>query len=122
MSHGHGDHHHAGQVHVIPADKAKIALIWKTALILGIITAIEFILAFTMERGTLLVTVFVSLTLVKAFYIVGEFMHLKYEVKMLIWSIVLPVLFVIWLIVALLVEGDAIFQLRETIGGFFLSK
>lgn len=119
MSHGHGDHHHAGHIHVLPPDKAKIALIWKTALILGIITAIEFILAFTVERGTLLVTVFVTLTLVKAFYIVGEFMHLKYEVKMLIWSIVLPMLFVLWLIVALMVEGDTIFHLREAIGEYF---
>lgn len=112
MAHGHGDHH---ATHVIPADKAKINLIWKTALILGIITTIEFILAFTMERGTVLITIFVSLTLVKAFYIVGEFMHLKYEVKMLIWSIILPTMFIMWFIVALIVEGDAIFFMRESV-------
>jgi cytochrome c oxidase subunit IV len=52
------------------------------------------------------------MTLVKAFYIVGEFMHLKGEVKTLIWSIVLPLVFVIWLIIALLLEGDAILQVR----------
>ena len=119
MSHGHGDHHHAGHIHVIPADKAKIALIWRTALILGIITAIEFILAFTMERGTLLVTIFVSLTLVKAFYIVGEFMHLKYEVKTLIWAIALPVIFICWFILSMLMEGSSVEHLRTWVHLWF---
>jgi cytochrome c oxidase subunit IV len=95
-----------------PRDKAKIAKIWKTAGILALITAVEFLLAFTVERGAVLTFVFVALTLLKAFYIVAEFMHLKYEVKVLIWSIILPLIFVIWLIIALLVEGDAIYQLR----------
>jgi len=114
MAHGHGDHH-STHAQVIPPDKAKIQLIWKTALILGIITTIEFILAFTVPRGTLLITIFVSLTLVKAFYIVGEFMHLKYEVKTLIWSIILPTMFIMWFIVALIVEGDAILFMRESV-------
>jgi cytochrome c oxidase subunit IV len=49
---------------------------------------------------------------VKAFYIVGEFMHLKGEVKTLIWAIVVPLAFIVWLIAALLVEGDAILNVR----------
>jgi cytochrome c oxidase subunit IV len=93
-----------------PVDKQKVSKLWKIAGILGIITAIEFFLAFTMPRGILLYSVFVGLTLVKAFYIVSEFMHLKYEVKSLIWSIMLPVIFVIWLIIALLAEGGAVFN------------
>jgi len=56
------------------------------------------------------VSFFVILTLVKAFYIVGEFMHLKHEVKQLGWTIVLPMLFIAWLLVALLVEGGSIFK------------
>jgi len=114
MAHGH-DHHHSSHTQVLPPDKAKINLIWKTALILAIITTMEFILAFTVPRGTLLITIFVSLTLVKAFYIVGEFMHLKYEVKTLIWSIILPTMFIMWFIVALIVEGDAILFMRESV-------
>ena len=100
------------EVHVVvqPEDKAKIRKIWKVALILGIVTVIEFIFAFTMTRGPLLIGIFVGLTLVKAFYIVSEFMHLKYEVKVLIWSILIPLIFVAWLILALLIEGDAITQ------------
>jgi len=98
-------------VEVQPVDKKKVKKLWKIALILGVVTAIEFVLAFTMPRGYLLYAVFVGLTLVKAFYIVSEFMHLKYEVKSLIWSILLPSIFVLWLIVAVLVEGDYMLNL-----------
>jgi cytochrome c oxidase subunit IV len=115
MDHGH--HDHASTVQVLPKDKAKIRKIWKTALILGVVTAIEFILAFTMSRGFALTSIFVLLTFVKTFYIVGEFMHLKYEVKTLIWSIVLPTLFIMWLILALLIEGNAILELRTWVMG-----
>ncbi len=115
---GHGLHDQAPTHKVLPRDKAKILKIWKTALFLAVVTAIEFAFAFTMERGVLLFAIFIGLTLVKAFYIVAEFMHLKYEAKTLIWSIALPALFVIWLIVALLAEGDAIFKIRELWGWF----
>ena|SRR5690606_40269847 len=109
--HGHSDHGHA--VAVQPPDKAKIRKIWMTALILGVVTAIEFAATAFIDRGNLLITFFVILTFVKTFYIVGEFMHLKYEVKVLIWSIVLPTIFIVWLITAMLVEGDSVFQLRD---------
>jgi cytochrome c oxidase subunit IV len=95
-----------------PVDKEKVRKLWKIAAILGIVTAIEFFLAFTMPRGILLYSVFIGLTLIKAFYIVSEFMHLKYEVKSLIWSIMIPVILVIWLIVALLAEGGSIYSIN----------
>lgn len=84
--------------------------IWKTFWILSAITSLEFLIAFTMGHGILKVSIFIILTIVKAFYIVGEFMHLKHEAKTLIWSILVPVIFVAWLILALLLEGDAIFE------------
>jgi cytochrome c oxidase subunit IV len=62
--------------------------------------------------ATLRVAIFVAMTIVKAFYIVGEFMHLKYEVKVLIWSILIPMIFVVWLLIALIYEGDSIYQVR----------
>ncbi len=97
-----------------PVDKAKVRKIWKTAGILAIITALEFLIAFTvpLEMATLRIVVFVAMTIVKAAYIVGEFMHLKYEVKVLIWSILIPMIFVVWMLVAFIYEGDAIYQLR----------
>nr|WKN36920.1 cytochrome C oxidase subunit IV family protein [Tunicatimonas sp. TK19036] len=95
-----------------PRDKKKIAQLWRIALILAVITGIEFTLAYVLPRGALLYFTFVALTLVKAFYIVAEFMHLKGEVKILIWSIAIPTIFVIWLIIALIAEGSSIFELK----------
>ena len=64
------------------------------------------------SQGPVLITAFVLLTLLKAFYIVGEFMHLKGEVKTLIWSILIPTVFIAWLILALIAEGSSVFELR----------
>lgn len=101
-------------INVQPVDKAKVRKIWMTALILAIITALEFLIAFTvpLEWAEVRVSIFVVMTIVKAFYIVAEFMHLKYEVKVLIWSIIIPMIFVVWMLVAFIYEGDAIYQLR----------
>jgi cytochrome c oxidase subunit IV len=106
------DHSENIEIKPKPADKNKTKKLWRIAAILGIVTAIEFFLAFTMPRGILLYSVFIGLTLVKAFYIVSEFMHLKYEVKSLIWSIMIPVILVIWLIVALLAEGGSVYNIN----------
>ncbi len=98
----------------------NIRRIWKVAGILALITAAEFAFAFawpdTWSRMPLNVW-FIILTLAKAFYIVAEFMHLKHEVKTLILSIVLPMAFVVWLIVALLAEGSAIIDAVKNFWG-----
>jgi len=99
-------------VEVIPADKAKIMQIWKVAGYLAVLTAIEFIFAFGMDAGIVRTWIFIGMTIVKAFFIVGEFMHLRHEAKTLIWSILIPTIFVIWLIIALIYEGGAIFDAR----------
>ncbi len=96
----------------LPVDKAKVRKIVRITIILGIITSVEFFLATAMPRGALLYAVFVSLTLVKAFYIVTEFMHLKYEVKIMIWTIMVPFFFVIYFIIMMLTEGGSVFHLR----------
>lgn len=97
---------------VVPPNKEKIRRIWMTALFLGVVTGIEFVIAFTMDASAFRTSLFVGLTLVKAFYIVSEFMHLKYEVKVLIWSILIPTIFIVWLLLALLIEGEAIFMIK----------
>lgn len=99
-------HHIQNQDPNAGAEQRK--LIWKTFWILLILTALEFLIAFTVPHGTLKVTIFILMTIVKAFYIMAEFMHLKHESKQLIWSIVVPILFIAWLIVAALVEGTAV--------------
>ena len=98
-------HDHEPQVTVLPPDKAKIKKLWTVALILGVVTLIEFVIAFTMPHGPLKTSIFVVMTIVKAAYIVGEFMHLKYEAKLLLWSILIPMLFVVWMLVAFVYEG-----------------
>lgn len=95
-----------------PESIAHRKTIWATFYILLAITAFEFLIAFV--KGpmgipkTLVIVVFVTLTLVKAFYIVAEFMHLKHEAKSLILSIVIPIVFIIWFITAMLTEGGHI--------------
>lgn len=101
-------------VTVIPPDKAKIKKLWMTALIMLVVTIFEFIVAFTVphEYKDLRVWIFITMTIVKAGYIVGEFMHLRYEVKVLFWSILIPMIFVIWMLVAFIYEGLAISNVR----------
>ncbi|MCZ6520046.1 MAG: cytochrome C oxidase subunit IV family protein [Bacteroidetes bacterium] len=96
------------EIIVQPVDKSKVRHLLKVALILFIVTIFEFVIAFTMESSPLRTSIFIGLTIVKAFYIVSEFMHLGHEAKVLIWSILIPMLFVVWLIIALLMEGNAI--------------
>ena len=98
-------HDHEPQVTVLPPDKAKIKKLWTVALILGIVTLFEFAVAFSMPHGPLKTSIFVVMTIVKAAYIVGEFMHLRYEVKVLMWSILIPMAFVVWMLVTFVYEG-----------------
>ena len=98
-------HSHESEVTVLPPDKEKIKKLWTVAGILGAITAVEFIVAFTMGHGAVKTSIFVVMTIVKAAYIVGEFMHLRYESKVLLWSILIPLGFVVWMLVAFVYEG-----------------
>lgn len=98
--------------------QAKIKNIIRVTAILSIVTAAEFAVAFIpdgvmgglFERGPLLTSLFFVMTIVKAYYIVSEFMHLGHEVRSLRYAIVFPMVFIVWLIIALLVEGSAIFD------------
>ena len=102
------------QVTVIPPDREKIKKLWRVAGILGLITAVEFAVAFLVphEYKDTRVWLFIAMTIVKAAYIVGEFMHLRHEAKVLIWSILIPMIFVVWLLIALVYEGMAISDVR----------
>jgi len=110
MAH-HEENH---EITVLPPDKAKIKQLWTVALILGLITAAEFAVAFMVphEYSTLRVWVFIGMTIIKAGYIVGEFMHLRHEAKVLIWSILIPMVFVVWMLVAFVYEGISILDGR----------
>jgi len=91
--------------------KPQTKILWKVFWILLVLTAFEFLIAFGLDTDKFKLTkilIFVIMTIVKAFYIVGTFMHLKDEVKSLIWTVILPAMFVVWLLVALIVEGGYI--------------
>jgi cytochrome c oxidase subunit IV len=105
-------HENKSTLEVIPRNEEKIKKIWKTALILLAITAVEFVMAFTMPRGLLLYFLFIVLTIWKAKYIMMEFMHLGEEAKPLFYSIIIPLIFLIWLVIALVKEGTEIFLIR----------
>ena len=95
--------------------KPQTKALWRVFWILLILTAFEFVIAFGLDADTFKFTkigIFIIMTIVKAYYIVGTFMHLKDEVKSMIWSVVLPALFVVWLLVALVVEGGYIGSVR----------
>ena len=101
-------------VEVKPANKVEISKLWKIAGLLLLITLIEFVFAFSLPEHWkwMKISIFVGLTFVKAFYIISEFMHLKHETKVLIWSIALPLIFVVWFVIALIYEGGAILSVR----------
>jgi cytochrome c oxidase subunit IV len=90
------------------AQKPDTKAIWVTFWILLGVTAVEFLIAFTTDSKPFRLITFILLTFVKAFYIVGNFMHLRHEVKTLIWSVVLPITFIVWFVIALIYEGGSI--------------
>lgn len=84
--------------------------------ILTAITAAEFLIAFTMPKNGLKVAIFIALTLAKAFYIIAYFMHVKFERLNFIYAVTLPFIFIVYLLVLLLLEGD--YQAFFTYGSF----
>lgn len=79
--------------------------LWKTFWILLFLTIADIGLYFTLEPGTFRNGIFIFLGVVKAAFIVYSFMHLTFEHKGLKKSIVLPMLFVVYLIVLMLSEA-----------------
>lgn len=89
--------------------------IWTIFFVLLALTVLEFLIALTPSirqpmGKTTVIAVFLFLTVVKAFYIVGYFMHLKQERLNMAYTILLPLLFVIYLVALLLIEGLGVWQ------------
>ncbi len=101
------------QIAVAPVNKSKVKVFLRVTLILAVVTGIEYLIAFTVPHDykTLRIAIFVGLTIVKAFYIVMEFMHLGHEKKSLKMSIVLPMLFVCFFIFIMIYQGGALLEL-----------
>lgn len=97
--HGHDEHAHLAG----PAARKKI---WVVFTFLSILTILEFVIAFTMDRGFSRNTIFILMTLVKAAGIVAYFMHMKDEVRSLIYAVLIPLIFICWFIIVMLNEGE----------------
>jgi cytochrome c oxidase subunit IV len=82
--------------------------IWKTFWILFAFTIVDIVLYFILlpYQNMMKNWVFIILGVVKAYYIVGIFMHMKFERKSLMYMIVLPMAFVVFLVALMLNEGD----------------
>lgn len=82
------------------------------------ITVVEIGMAFLhLETGfpsrMVLNALFLILTIVKAFFIVAEFMHLRHEIKNLILTILIPLTLFVWFIIAFLADGDSWKNMRK---------
>ena len=103
--------------------KSNTQKIWGVLAFLTVVTAIEVVLGILKPEsliGTsflgmkLLNWIFIILTLVKAYYIAWDFMHLRDEKSSLRRAIVwTPIFLVIYLVFILLVEADYIYNIYK---------
>jgi len=103
--------------------KSNQQKIWGVLIFLSIVTTIEValgiikpeILMGSFLRMKILNWIFIILTLVKAYYIAWDFMHIRDEKGGLKGSIVLPLVVLIpYLCFILLLEADYIFEVMRT--------
>ena len=105
------DIHHEHISHAAE-DKAHSALstkmIWRVFWILLCVTIFEVGISFTSISKDVLLVTFIALTIVKAYFIVGYFMHLKFEAIPMQWSLLLPFILIVYLIFIAIYEGSAL--------------
>ncbi|MFQ3340606.1 MAG: cytochrome c oxidase subunit 4 [Flavobacteriaceae bacterium] len=103
--------------------KSNQQKIWGVLIFLSIVTTIEVALGIikpeflsgSFLRMKILNWIFIILTIVKAYYIAWDFMHIRDEKSGLKNSIVLPLVILIpYLAFILLIEADYIFDVIET--------
>jgi len=99
-------------------------VVFKGLMILAVVTLVEVAIAlvgnghiiegFELSK-IIMYPAMIGLSLYKAYFIVYEFMHMRYEVKGLAMSVLLPTLLLIWAIIAFMQEGGSWGQRRELI-------
>ncbi len=99
---------------MLTREEGKKVLI-KGLIILGIVTLVEVGVAllgkgyvidgFHLPKAVMYL-VMIAGSIYKAWFIVFEFMHMKYEAKGLSMSVVLPTALLIWALIAFLMEGN----------------
>lgn len=91
-------------------------VVFKGLLLLAVVTLLEVLIAlvgnghiihgFTLPK-LIMYPLMIGLSLYKAYFIVYEFMHMRYEIKGLAMSVLLPTLLLVWGIIAFLQEGNS---------------
>jgi len=91
--------------------KKQVWSVWKSTIILSVITMAEIGMAllsyydiFHMPGISLFMVV---LSLLKAYFIVGEFMHINYETRALTLTILSPLVFLVYGVIMFMMEGNA---------------
>ncbi len=94
--------------------KAIRKKIWQVTLLLSVLTTIEILMGIYLSNRDasfwpVVKWSFIIMTVVKAFYIVYEFMHLGHEKKSLRRYIIIPyVFFIIYMMFLILTEGSSV--------------
>lgn len=98
--------------HMTHEESVKSATFW--IIVLAVITICEVIFAL-LGKGYIIeglefpvwvmAGVMIIMSLVKAYLIVYEFMHMKYEVPGMVKSVLLPTLLLVWAVIAFFWEG-----------------
>lgn len=91
-------------------------IVFKGLILLGVITLIEVLIAlvgnghiiegFHLPKW-LMYPAMIGLSAYKAYFIIFEFMHMRYEVSGLMRSVLLPTALLIWAVIAFLQEGNS---------------
>lgn len=99
-------------------------VVFKGLRLLGVITLIEVGLAllgnghivsgFHLHKA-IMYPLMIGLSLYKAYFIIFEFMHMKYEVRGLALAVLLPMTLLIWAMIAFFSEGNKWFNYRDTV-------
>lgn len=106
--------HHGVEGHEEHAAMSK-KTIWKVFFILLGLTCLEFFIALVlveggyMQKGLFVNIIYIVLTIMKAYYIIAYFMHLKFEKTAFIVSTVIGFVFIVYFIVLMLIEGGYLF-------------
>jgi cytochrome c oxidase subunit 4 len=103
--------------------KSNVSKIWGVFTLLSIITIVEVFLGISKPEFLtanrflalkFLNWIFLALTLVKAYYITWDFMHMRDETKSLKRAVVWTAVFLIcYLVFIVLIEGDYIFNVYQ---------
>jgi cytochrome c oxidase subunit 4 len=89
--------------------KDQVKRIWKVTGILTVVTIVEVLLGLLghgFQPFSVIIAIFLILTIFKAFYIVKVFMHLGDEKKNFVYFVLVPLLLFFWMIIAFLVDGQ----------------